>query len=148
MISNVMLIDDNKIDLFICKKIIEKYDPEIKTRNFTNGISALNYLKLCRLSSKSKTLVPPDLILLDINMPQMNGFEFIEELKKQELYLAQLPKIYMLSSSLYPEDILNSDNNPYCSGYLNKPLTVEGFSSICNTASNSKRFRGSYLKLI
>lgn len=148
MISNVMLIDDNKIDLFICKKIIEKYDPQIKTRNFTSATSALNYLKLCYLSSKSKTLLTPDLILLDINMPQMNGFQFIEELQKQELNLTKLPKIYMLSSSLYPEDILRTHNHAYCAGYLNKPLTVSSFSSICNTATKNKKLRNSYLRLI
>ena len=82
MINNITLIDDNKIDLFVNQKIIEKYDSGLKTRMFTSAVSAINYLKILDLNINSDSLTKPDLIFLDINMPQMDGFQFFNELRK------------------------------------------------------------------
>jgi len=130
MISNIMIIDDNKIDLFISQKIIEKYNPEIKIKTYTNAISALDYLKISTLKTNLKTIVTPDLILLDINMPQMDGFEFIEAFKQINLDINKDIKVFMLSSSLYPEDIKKAEHDICCSGYLNKPITVNKLRDI------------------
>lgn len=130
MIRNVMIVDDNKIDLFVTKKIIEKYNPDIKTRNFTSGESALSFLQLCQTDRGSEILVIPDLILVDINMPQMDGFQFVEKLKDKLPVLSKYTKIFMLTSSLYSEDINRAKNDPMCFGYLCKPLTVEKFAQV------------------
>lgn len=130
MISNIMIIDDNKIDLFISQKIIQKYNPEIQIKSYTNAISALDYLKISTLKTSIKTIVPPDLILLDINMPQMDGFEFMEEFKQIDLAIDKDIKVFMLSSSLYPEDIHKAEHDTCCSGYINKPITVNKLRDI------------------
>ncbi|WP_138433226.1 response regulator [Winogradskyella algicola] len=130
MIRNVMIVDDNKIDLFVTKKIIEKYNPEIKTRSFTNGDSALYFLELCHKDCGSDVLAVPELILVDINMPQMDGFEFLEKVERQFNGQSTKFKIYMLTSSLYAEDISKAKNNTLCAGYLCKPLTVEKFAKV------------------
>lgn len=124
-----MLIDDNKIDLFISQKIIEKYNPEINTKVFTDAISAISYLKILELNMDVKLLVVPDVILLDINMPEMNGFTFIEELKQlQKLEIYKI-EVYMLSSSICPDDIFKAQKETNCMGYIMKPLTVDKFKS-------------------
>lgn len=132
MTPNVMIIDDNKIDLFVCQKIIEKYNPDINVRTFTSAISALNYLELCALKKISDTLVLPDIILLDISMPLMDGFEFISKFKDLNLSKIKNIDITMLTSSLYIEDIKRADDEPLCSGYIDKPLTVEKMSKLVN----------------
>ena len=139
MIKNVMIVDDNKVDLFVTKKIIEKCNPEIKTRNFTSGGSALYFLKLCQNNGESNILDIPDLILVDINMPQMDGFQFLENLKK--LKLVKKSKVYMLTSSLYSEDISRATNDSFCSGYLCKPFTVEKFASLLEEHLSTKQYK-------
>mgnify|MGYP000019362405 CR=1 FL=1 len=133
MINNITLIDDNKIDLFVNQKIIEKYDSGLKTRMFTSAVSAINYLKILDLNINSDSLTKPDLIFLDINMPQMDGFQFFNELRKFDLQDIKPIHIYMLSSSLSLEDINKAKSESLCSGYITKPLTVEKLKTILET---------------
>ncbi|NNE31569.1 MAG: response regulator [Winogradskyella sp.] len=137
-----MIIDDNKIDLFVSQKIIEKYDSEINVRTFNSATSALNYLKICPLKHNSETIVMPDVILLDINMPQIDGFQFIEEYKALNLPKAKDVKIIMLTSSLYLEDIQRAEKEAYCSGYIDKPLTKEKIEKLVKKHSSSRGSRG------
>lgn len=141
MIRNVMIVDDNKIDLFVTKKIIEKYNPDIKTRGFSNGDSALYFLELCQKNRASDILAAPELILVDINMPQMDGFEFLEKLEKQFKGQSTKFKIYMLTSSLYAEDISRANNSAICTGYLCKPLTVEKFAKVYEKHLSTKDYK-------
>lgn len=131
-INNIMLIDDDKVDVFISQRLIEKYDPDLNIRVFNNASSALSFFKLLELNTNIKSLALPEVIFLDINMPEMGGFKFLEEfsqLKKiNELNMA----VYMLSSSLCPEDVAHAENADYCSGYIMKPLTIEKLEIILN----------------
>jgi len=133
MINNITLIDDNKIDLFVNQKIIEKYDSGLKTRMFTSAVSAINYLKILDLNLNSNSLTKPDVIFLDINMPQMDGFQFFDELRKFDMNEIKHMHIFMLSSSLSLEDINKAKNESLCSGYITKPLTVEKLKNILET---------------
>src|SRR5690606_41577813 len=94
MIKNVMLIDDNKIDLFINQRIIEKYNSEINTRVFTSAISAISFLKILELNVGIKSLTVPDVILVDINMPEMDGFTFFKEFKQLRLLEKYAIEVY------------------------------------------------------
>src|SRR5690606_38640166 len=130
MIKNVMLIDDNKIDLFVNQRIIEKYNSDINTRVFTSAISAISYLKILELNIGIKSLAVPDVILVDINMPEMDGFTFFKEFKKLHLLEKYVIEVYMVSSSICPGDIFKAQKENNCSGYIVKPLTVNKFKSI------------------
>ncbi|HLV38083.1 response regulator [Xanthomarina sp.] len=130
MIKNVMLIDDNKIDLFINQRIIEKYNSEINTRVFTSAISAISFLKILELNVGIKSLTVPDVILVDINMPEMDGFTFFKEFKQLRLLEKYAIEVYMVSSSICPSDIFKAQKENNCSGYIMKPLTVDKFKSV------------------
>lgn len=123
MTKNVMLIDDNKIDIFINQRVIEKYDPNIKISAFNDVMAALSFLdgvENCRMG-----IQPPQIILLDINMPGMNGFAFFSEFKRKQKLAGQEILIFMLSSSCCPNDIQKAEKEPLCAGYIIKPLNIE-----------------------
>jgi len=130
MISNIMIVDDSKIDLFVHQKVIEKYNSKIKINCYDNPLSALNSIKASNSAENSKAIEIPDVILLDVNMPQMNGFKFIEDLKKIEVPAKKRIEVFMLSSSRYFKDIHRAKKNSACSGYISKPLTLEKLKEI------------------
>ena len=73
-----MLIDDNKIDLFINQRVIEKFNASAHTMVFSNPIHAITYLEVLNATSKYQERDFPHVIFLDINMPEMNGFQFLK----------------------------------------------------------------------
>jgi CheY-like chemotaxis protein len=113
--KKVMLIDDNEIDLKINAKLIslaKLFDEIIICQS---GEDALDYLNK-HLSTRDKL---PDLILLDIQMPEMDGFEFLEYYKS---FPDKCP-VAMLSSTLDFGDIKRAEANPYVIKLLKKPLS-------------------------
>ena len=84
---------------------------------FLSPLKALDHLKAIQ---KAKDGRFPDIIFLDINMPEMNGWEFLD--KFQELKLSHPPKFVMLSSSNYHKDKERGKNHPLVFDYIEKPL--------------------------
>jgi CheY-like chemotaxis protein len=114
----VMLIDDNDIDLKINEKVVgitKLFGDVIICRS---GEEALNYLK----SNLTNPSLLPDFILLDIQMPEMNGFEFLDQYKKLPGSFTEVCIIAMLSSTLDFGDIQRAEANPYVVKLLKKPL--------------------------
>ena len=112
-LDSILLIDDNEIDNFIHRKILESCDAT-NILTFESTIAALQYLE--------NTIIIPQLILLDINFPIMNGFEFLDEFR--ELEIAKYPiDTFILSASLNPADIKKAQQK--CSGFIEKMLTKE-----------------------
>ena len=124
--NTVMLIDDNFIDLKINSKLISitKIFNEIITCQ--SGEEALVYLNK---QLKNPQLLP-NYILLDIQMPEMDGFEFLEQFKKLPKSITDVCKVAMLSSTLDFGDIKRAEANPYVIKLLKKPLSITDLQAI------------------
>jgi CheY-like chemotaxis protein len=123
--DSVLLIDDNDIDNFINERMIttNQFSPKVIVKN--SGELALQYL---RDNATSENL--PGLIFLDLNMPVMDGFAFLDEYEKLPDSIKSNMKIIVLSSSISPEDINRASTNPYVAKYVNKPLNEKYLAAI------------------
>lgn len=117
-----LLIDDNYIDNFVTRKILE-------VSNFAETIIVVRSATEAIESLKNGT-VTPDVIFLDIRMPLMSGFEFLEAYDKLNIDKKNI-KIFMLSSSLDPLDIRKSLDNKYITQFIHKPLTQKAIEELC-----------------
>ncbi|MEQ8304828.1 MAG: response regulator [Cyclobacteriaceae bacterium] len=125
----VMLIDDNEIDNLINQKMIESASITENIYTHTGAKSAIEFLKNME-KLEVATQVLPDLIFLDIDMPLMDGFQFLEEYQKLSNTVKNKCKIIMLTSSVNPQDFDRSKKYPVVKLYLNKPLSHESIIGI------------------
>jgi len=116
--SIAMLIDDNELDNFVNKKLIENEHFADQVVVQSSGINALDYLK----SNSSNEGVLPDVIFLDIMMPDLDGFGFLAEFEKLSEEVKKKSKIIMLSTSESFKDLNRANQNKYVYKFLNKPL--------------------------
>lgn len=114
----IMLIDDNKIDNFFHERVIRKSDVAKHIIIKESGREALDYLA-------SETPLLPDLIFLDINMPGMNGWEFIQHYKMLDEELQNSMIVVMLSTSDNPDDKSMALTQGIIIDFKTKPLTIE-----------------------
>lgn len=126
-ISCILLVDDDQINNFINQRLIEELTLTAELNLVNNGLEAVDYLKEnCRVSTKC-----PELILLDINMPVMDGFEFLYEFETLDIPNKEKVKIVMLTTSTSQKD-LERLNGHEIAGYINKPLTEEKMLDLVN----------------
>jgi CheY-like chemotaxis protein len=118
----VMLIDDNEIDNLINQKMIEAASIAENIYTHTGAKSAIEFLRnMEKLEVADKVL--PDVIFLDIDMPLMDGFQFLDEFEKLTTVAKKKCKIVMLTSSINPQDFNRSKKYENVRLYLNKPLS-------------------------
>ncbi len=117
-----LLIDDNYIDNFVTRKILE-------SGNFAETIVVVGSATDAIASLRAGSVVP-DVIFLDVRMPLMGGFEFLEEFDKINIDKSNI-KVFMLSSSLDPVDMRKSTDNKYITQFIHKPLTQKALEELC-----------------
>lgn len=125
-INTLFLIDDDDVFLFLTQKELEKTSLVNRFKPFLNGRQAIEYLK--ENSHNAGEL--PDFILLDLNMPIMDGWQFLKEYKALQPSLAKKGRVYILSSSISPSDIQKAKSFPVVADYLVKPLKRDRFAEL------------------
>lgn len=123
MITNVkfvLLIDDDKATNFFNTIMIDRHENFAEVRALQSGKIALEYLKE---AEQGKEQVP-DLIFLDINMPGMNGWEFLTEFQKIDPQFTAQIKIIILSTTSDPDEVKKSFKNYNAKDFISKPLSM------------------------
>lgn len=122
----IMLVDDNDIDLFLNKKFLSVGGITDKTVACLSAKEAMNYLK-ANISNRDKL---PSVILLDIQMPDVNGFEFLEQYGELPEKVINSIEIIMLSSSIDPVDLNRARDNEHVIDIIKKPLNSNELKDI------------------
>ena len=123
---NILLVDDSEDDVLMAEKAFSQISFPHKLETVMSSQDALDYL-LCRRKYAARKAILPDMLLLDINMPLMDGFALLKILKADQL-LKKIPVI-MLTSSSVREDITRSYECGAAS-FITKPGSFEGFKSL------------------
>jgi DNA-binding NarL/FixJ family response regulator len=115
---HIWLIDDDEIQNFINEKVIQRVIPSAVIAKYLSAQSAIDDLRTDKIK--------PSIILLDINMPIMSGWDFMKLLEKDKLYTHNDKNIsvYILSSSKDPSDIEKMGDYPTLKGFFHKPLNL------------------------
>ncbi len=121
---NMLVVDDDDINVFIIRKIAAKTGYPIQLESKADGQQALDYLN--DLLAQDKPF--PDLILVDINMPLMNGWEFLENYER--LNVPEGTHVYMVSSSVYENDIEKAKSFKAVNGFISKPMSLERLTEL------------------
>ncbi|TDS12080.1 CheY-like chemotaxis protein [Maribacter caenipelagi] len=121
IIENILLVDDSRAVSFVYDYTIKRIDAKINTVIKTNGLNAFEYLRQLNYNSQD----PPNIIILDINMPVMNGWGFMEHYDKLPLHFKQQSMVIIGSSSSNIDDIQMAKENENVHDYLIKPIDIE-----------------------
>lgn len=124
MLLNILLVDDSEDDVIIAKRAFHEALLPSNMLIASDGAEALDYLNRSEQTSSNAEFPRPDLILLDINMPKLNGFEFLLKVKANNSY-NNIPVI-MLSSSMNAGDIDRSYRLG-AAGFIRKPINYDEF---------------------
>jgi CheY-like chemotaxis protein len=131
---SILVIDDDEISNLITQNVLKDIIEESRTKFFKSGLDALTFLE-----SIAHTYVSPELILLDIDMPLLDGFEFIEKIKQLPYHHFHNIPIAILSNSDHPYDIINSKKHGI-KDYLLKPLDKNKIQNLLDSYGILKVF--------
>lgn len=124
----ILLVDHNEIDLYIAQRNLDREFPQAEILTFHHTEKALNFLiEQVRAGSSGYQFVP-DLILVEINMPQMNGPEFLNALYGMNGGLFEKKRAYLTHATY--TDRMGSDTPENCAGFIQKPVTIERIREI------------------
>ncbi|MCA9621230.1 MAG: response regulator [Myxococcales bacterium] len=122
-LREILLVDDNDADNYLHRIVIEELDCAETISEARDGTQALALLR-------SAEAPPPEIIFLDINMPRMNGWQFLDAFEKLPVQRQSKVVIVMLTTSLNPDDHERAVRRPSVKGFENKPLTADALQLI------------------
>ncbi len=117
MSKSVFLIDDEEVFHWITKQFIEKVSDEVEVTSCYNGQEGID-----ALTDQKGT---PDLIMVDINMPVANGWMFLDSYAELDSRANPSAGVYVVSSSIDPEDVNKAKSYPFVKDFISKPVTLE-----------------------
>jgi len=127
--GTVMIIDDNNIDLYVTSRMMTKNSFGENILEYSYAQEALQYL----IDHENDFQRLPEVILVDIYMPMMSGFEFMEHYDKLNAEFKRRCKVYIVSSTIDQTDINRTKTDPNISGFQEKPVTKEFLQQIINS---------------
>lgn len=127
-----IIIDDNRLDCFIADKVIKNKGMFENVSTFTEAIEALEFI---RNNTDTKS-VNKTIIILDIQMPLMNGFEFVEAFEQLPIDISKNYQIFMISSSVNESDHIRVTNYASVKHLYSKPFSKEILNEMIDKADN------------
>lgn len=124
--KSLTLVDDDEVFVFLTRKTIEQSNLVELIKIFSNGLDALNFLQ----ENKDNPEALPEIILLDLSMPIMNGWQFLDEFTKLNPKIGKEITIYICTSSISPDDIRRANSINEVSDYIIKPVTTDKLMNI------------------
>lgn len=122
----VMLVDDSSIDNFVNKKVMERYGFSANVLTFTRARQALRHL--LKLNQGGEEV--PELLFLDLNMPEIDGFEFLETFNLLPERIKKAIRVVILTSSINPTDVVTCDKYEFVVTFLHKPLVKNNLDAL------------------
>lgn len=129
--DSVCVIDDDMVYRFALRCLLETWDLANNFTEFTDGSDAFEFIK----SNASNSSTLPDVVFLDINMPVMNGFNFLDEYAKIKSTLTKDIRIYLVSASIADETRRRAQSHPMVNGFIIKPMPVDALQEIMKEAA-------------
>ena len=120
-LKKLTLVDDDDVFVFLTKRMLEKYNLVDLIKIFDNGYDALVYIN----ENLNNIEALPDIILLDLSMPIMDGWQFLQEFVKINPKIGKKITIYICSSSISPDDVTRAKTINEVSDFIIKPVTKE-----------------------
>lgn len=125
-LPSICLVDDDQIFRFTFSRTLKSVQPEPQLLMFGDGAEAIDYI----IKNRGLDNALPDILFLDINMPIMDGWQFLDEFSRIRHELCKDVQIRMLSSSVDPMDIEEANSRPEVSKYIVKPFTPDGMKGL------------------
>ena len=121
------IVDDDDIYTYTVSKMMEKCiaDTNIEIEIYDEGESALDLLL-----STIQSGITPSIIMLDLDMPIMDSWEFLDATEK--LDSEEMPIIFISSSTINPDEISRTEDHPLVGGFLSKPISKERIQEVCS----------------
>ena len=120
-LKTIAIIDDDEIYVYLTKRTIERANIADEIKAFGNGNEAINFFK----ENITHPEILPEIILLDLSMPIMDGWQFLEEFIPLNVRIGKKIIIYIVSSSISPEDMIRAAKIDAVTDFIIKPITKD-----------------------